>query len=42
MEPYVMNSTEFVARFQADPEAIGREYAQAVAEGIISYYAGKS
>ncbi|MEJ6580938.1 MAG: N-acetylmuramoyl-L-alanine amidase [Akkermansiaceae bacterium] len=42
MEPYVMNSTEFVARFQADPDALYREYAQAVAEGIISYYTHKS
>jgi len=42
MEPYVMNSTEFIARFQSDPEAIYREYAQAVAGGIISYYADKS
>jgi N-acetylmuramoyl-L-alanine amidase len=41
MEPYVMNSTEFVARFQKEPEAIYHEYAQAVAEGIISYYSGK-
>lgn len=41
MEPYVMNSTEFVSRFQTDPEAIYQEYAQAVAEGIISYYSDK-
>ncbi|YCM44059.1 N-acetylmuramoyl-L-alanine amidase [Verrucomicrobiaceae bacterium 227] len=42
MEPYVMNSTEFVTRFQLNPQAIYQEYAQAVAEGIISYYAGRS
>lgn len=39
MEPYAMNSTDFIARFQDDPKAIYREYADAVAEGIISYYA---
>ena len=39
MEPYVMNSTEFVDRFKSDPQAIYREYAGAVAKGILSYYA---
>ncbi|MGC6567861.1 MAG: N-acetylmuramoyl-L-alanine amidase [Akkermansiaceae bacterium] len=39
MEPYSMNSTEFIDRFQKNKQAIFEEYAGAVAEGIISYYA---
>ncbi len=41
LEPYVMNSTEFVARHDADPEAIYEEYASAVAEGLVRYYSAK-
>jgi len=39
MEPYAMNSTEFISRYKENPRAIYQEYAHAVAEGIVSYYA---
>lgn len=38
MEPYVMNSAPFIARFKEDPKSIYREYARAVAEGLTRYY----
>jgi N-acetylmuramoyl-L-alanine amidase len=38
MEPYVMNSVPFIARFNKDPESIYREYARAVANGLARYY----
>ncbi len=50
MEPYTMNSTEFIARHKAgDYEglrmidgkmrlSVYREYAQAVADGLVAYY----
>ncbi len=38
LEPYVMNSTEFIARYKEDPEAIYHEYANAVITGLKSYF----
>lgn len=38
LEPYVMNSSEFIARFKNEREAIYAEYARAVAEGVVRYY----
>ncbi len=41
MEPYVMNSTPFIERFQKNPTEIFNEYALAVSEGIVNYYSQK-
>ena len=38
LEPYVMNSLPFLARYRRDPEEIYQEYARAVAEGLARYY----
>lgn len=38
LEPYVMNSTEFISAFKESPETIYQEYAQAVLEGLLTYY----
>lgn len=38
MEPYIMNSHPFIARFREKPEKIFLEYARAVAEGLTRYY----
>jgi len=38
LEPYVMNSLPFIARFRRNPEDLYREYARAVAEGLLRYY----
>ncbi len=38
LEPYVMNSTEFVARFKKNPDLIYQEYAQAVLDGVLSHF----
>lgn len=39
LEPYVMNSTPFIARYRRNPDEIYREYARAVADGLARYYA---
>ena len=38
LEPYVMNSVPFIARFRKNPDEIYLEYAHAVAEGLARYY----
>lgn len=41
LEPYVMNSIPFIARFRKNPAEIYREYAQAVADGVTRYYSSQ-
>jgi len=38
LEPYVMNSTDFIARFKNAPQSIYQEYAEAVAAGIANHF----
>ncbi|MEN8772521.1 MAG: N-acetylmuramoyl-L-alanine amidase [Akkermansiaceae bacterium] len=41
MEPFVMNSSPFIALFREDPQKIYRKYAQTVADGVTRYYSLK-